>query len=267
MALPLFAHRAGRIAAAFVLAACSVSVHAQASRTWVSGVGDDANPCSRTAPCKTWAGAISKTAAGGEINALDAGGFGTVTITKAITLDGGAGQVSGITSPGATGVNVNAGVNDHVILRNLSINGLGNTNNPGVKGVRFIAGKSLRLQNVQIERFSQSCISIEHGASAVAVQILNSVMTNCDNGLSVVSTATPPGPATVSVERSRFLFNTTTGVLASGTGALVQLSGSTVFGNALGLSAVSQAGITSSGNNQTQGNTINGAFTGTTASN
>ena len=55
--------------------------HAQASRTWVSGVGDDANPCSRTAPCKTFAGAISKTATGGEINCIDPGGFGAVTIT------------------------------------------------------------------------------------------------------------------------------------------------------------------------------------------
>src|SRR4051795_2414546 len=60
---------------------------AQATRTWVSGVGDDANPCSRTAPCKTWAGAISKTAVGGEIDAMDDGGFGAVTITKAITID------------------------------------------------------------------------------------------------------------------------------------------------------------------------------------
>src|SRR3989440_249753 len=61
--------------------------HAQATRTWVSGVGDDANPCSRTAPCKTFAGAISKTAAGGEINCLDPGGFGAVTITKSIAID------------------------------------------------------------------------------------------------------------------------------------------------------------------------------------
>src|SRR5687768_12498119 len=59
---------------------------AQATRTWVSGVGDDANPCSRTAPCKTFAGAISKTAAGGEINCLDPGGFGGVTITKSISI-------------------------------------------------------------------------------------------------------------------------------------------------------------------------------------
>jgi hypothetical protein len=63
---------------------------AQATRTWVSGVGDDANPCSRTAPCKTFAGAISKTAPGGEIDALDPGGFGALTITKSITIDGAA---------------------------------------------------------------------------------------------------------------------------------------------------------------------------------
>jgi hypothetical protein len=51
---------------------------AQAARTWVSGVGNDANPCSRTAPCKTFAGAISKTATGGEISVLDPGGYGGV---------------------------------------------------------------------------------------------------------------------------------------------------------------------------------------------
>jgi len=63
------------------------SASAQASRTWVSGVGDDANPCSRTAPCKTFAGSISKTVAGGEIDCLDPGGFGALTITKAVTID------------------------------------------------------------------------------------------------------------------------------------------------------------------------------------
>ena len=65
----------------------SILAQAQATRTWVSGVGDDVNPCSRTAPCKTFAGAISKTAAGGEINCLDPGGFGAVTITKSMTID------------------------------------------------------------------------------------------------------------------------------------------------------------------------------------
>src|ERR1035437_2258264 len=75
----------------------SAPASAQATRTWISGVGDDANPCSRTAPCKTFPGAISKTAAGGEIDALDPGGFGAVTITKSITIDGsGAGTMAGI---------------------------------------------------------------------------------------------------------------------------------------------------------------------------
>src|SRR5688500_34309 len=109
------------IVLALTLAFASVA-QAQATRTWVSGVGDDVNPCSRTAPCKTWAGAISKTAAGGEINALDAGGFGSVTITKAITIDGGESFAS-ILASGTNGVTINAASTDTVTLRNLDING------------------------------------------------------------------------------------------------------------------------------------------------
>src|SRR5437762_12810928 len=92
----------------------AASVQAQATRTWVSGVGDDANPCSRTAPCKTYAGAISKTAAGGEISTLDPGGFGAVTITKSITINGD-GTLAGILAAGTNGVIINAGVNDVVV--------------------------------------------------------------------------------------------------------------------------------------------------------
>src|SRR5579864_6919239 len=107
---------------------------AQASRTWVSGVGDDANPCSRTAPCKTWAGAISKTAPGGEMDALDPGGFGALTITKAITIDGGGGQVASVLVSGTNGINVQAGASDTVILRNLRFDGLANS---GLSGINF----------------------------------------------------------------------------------------------------------------------------------
>src|SRR2546429_9037947 len=104
-----------------MLLAClfvTLSAFGQATRTWVSVVGDDVNPCSRTAPCKTFAGAISRTAAGGEIDALDPGGFGAVTITKAITIDG-AGTNASILASGFTGVIINAGAADVVILRNL----------------------------------------------------------------------------------------------------------------------------------------------------
>src|SRR5579884_2720276 len=96
----------------------------QASRTWVSGVGDDANPCSRTAPCKTFAGAISKTASGGEIDALDPGGYGAVTITKSITIDGGGGQVASVLVAGTNGIVIAAGASDVVTLRNLRLEGL-----------------------------------------------------------------------------------------------------------------------------------------------
>src|SRR5918992_485520 len=112
--------------------ACSSAAHAQATRTWVSGVGDDVNPCSRTAPCKTYAGAISKTATGGEISVLDPGGFGTLTMTKSITVDGGTGQGWGSTLAALTsGFIINDALSATpqtaiVILRNLSINGNGN---------------------------------------------------------------------------------------------------------------------------------------------
>src|SRR3989440_11782730 len=107
-----------------VLVFGTAMMSAQATRTWVSGVGDDANPCSRTAPCKTFAGAISKTAAGGEIDALDPGGFGALTITKSITIDGGGGQVASVLVAGTNGIVVSAGANDVVTLRNIRINGI-----------------------------------------------------------------------------------------------------------------------------------------------
>src|SRR5881628_573940 len=98
--------------------------NAQATRTWVSGVGDDANPCSRTAPCKTFAGAISKTATGGEINVLDPGGFGAVTITKSITISS-EGFEAGVLVSGTNAIIVNAGNTANVVLRGLDIEGLG----------------------------------------------------------------------------------------------------------------------------------------------
>jgi hypothetical protein len=119
--------------------------NAQATRTWVSGVGDDANPCSRTAPCKTFPGAISKTAAGGEISVLDQGSYGAVTITKAMTINGD-GVLAGILNVGANGITVNAGANDVVYIRNVSINGAGS----GVNGIRYLAGKALHVENCNI---------------------------------------------------------------------------------------------------------------------
>src|SRR5260370_13215271 len=111
----------GLITVAWLIIGTS-SANAQASRTWVSGVGDDANPCTRTAPCKTFAGAFSKTAPGSEIDALDPGGFGSVTITKPITIDGGGGQVASVLVAGTNGIRVAPGASRALSLRNLPIN-------------------------------------------------------------------------------------------------------------------------------------------------
>ena len=150
--------------------------YGQASRTWVSGVGDDANPCSRTAPCKTFAGAISKTAAGGEIDALDPAGYGALTITKAITIDGGGGQVASVLVAGTNGIVVQAGPNDVVILRNLRFNGIGS----GLNGIRFLSGKDLNVENCYIFGFTQNGldIALNQASPQPSVHVYHSVFKN-----------------------------------------------------------------------------------------
>jgi hypothetical protein len=136
----------------------------------VSGVGDDVNPCSRTAPCKTFAGAISKTAAGGEIDALDPGGFGAVTVTKSILIDGTTGAGFGsILASGVNGVNVNdsatATPNTIIVrLRNLSINGAGTT--LGLNGVNFTSGATVHVENCVIRNFSGTGIKVATNTAA-----------------------------------------------------------------------------------------------------
>ena len=171
-------------------------MYGQASRTWVSGVGDDANPCSRTAPCKTFAGAISKTAAGGEIDALDPAGYGAVTITKAITIDGGGGQVASVLVSGTNGIVVQAGPSDVVILRNLRINGIGT----GINGIRFLAGKALIVDKCEIFGFTTNGVDIALGASASAYVTDTNIQNLGGTGIRATTTA---GVVTVSVDKVR----------------------------------------------------------------
>jgi hypothetical protein len=187
----------------------SSTAHAQASRTWVSGVGDDANPCSRTAPCKTFAGAISKTAPGGEIDALDPGGFGAVTITKAITIDGGGGAVASVLVAGTNGIIVQAGPNDVVTLRNLRINGIGT----GLNGIRFLAGAALIVDRCDIFGFTGNGVDINRSSNGTAL-VKDSTFANIGNvGVNAVTTT---GLVLVEVSRSSFAGNFANGVFTSG---------------------------------------------------
>ncbi|HEX5705404.1 MAG TPA: right-handed parallel beta-helix repeat-containing protein [Pyrinomonadaceae bacterium] len=207
------------VIATFLCAFASMA-QAQATRTWVSGVGDDVNPCSRTAPCKTFAGAISKTANNGEIDALDPGGFGAVTITKSITIDGthGAGFGS-ILAAGTNGVNVNDGAtatpNTIIVnLRNLSIQGAGT----GFDGIRFVAGKALHVEGCVISGFRGNG-------------------TNSD-GIDIALTGLATGNQNVRVTNTTITRNTGNGIRASNTavggGVLVTVDNSSFDGNARG---------------------------------
>jgi hypothetical protein len=186
-------------AIALVALALPASAFGQASRTWVSGVGDDVNPCSRTAPCKTFAGAISKTAAAGEINVLDPGGFGAVTINKSITIDGENTQ-SGIVVSGGNGVNVAAGVNDRVMLKGLNIDGLNNTGGTalGQNGIRVTQASRVKVQNTRIFSFGRSGIDYVP-TNNNAKLILSNVRShdNAGDGLLVAPTTATGVVATV----------------------------------------------------------------------
>ena len=216
----------------FAVAACicamSSAAQAQATRTWVSGLGDDANPCSRTAPCKTFAGAYSRTAAGGEIDAIDPGGYGTISIGHALTIDGGGGQVASILASGTTGVNVNAGSNDYVTLRNLRINGTSQYISPGITGIKFNTGGVLNVQNCVIEGFTSFGIDFEPSSGSKGdLHVDNSIIQAGNTGGIVVSGNTATNRASIS--NSSILNNGTFGV-KSGLNSRVQITNSMVAG-------------------------------------
>lgn len=294
-------HKFLAVLATFAALLAAQPLFAQATRTWISGVGDDANPCSRTAPCKTWAGAISKTAAQGEINALDSGGFGAVTITKSITLSGDS-TMAGVLVAATNGITINAGATDVVHLRNIVINGLGSIGGSLV-GVRVLQAGLVTLENLQIFGFSTHGVDLAPAASLVTaplnVSLHNVKIRQSTDGNAPVVAGVPtasgvqvdgtlrkvilsagdlhiqgmPGSATIGVNAlgnasvdlhgSRINFTSTAGVSATGASAVVRLSDTSINGNAVGLSTASGGQIVSYNNNRLRGNTTDGAPTST----
>ena len=180
----------------FTLSFAAVA-QAQATRTWVSGVGDDLNPCSRTAPCKTFAGAISKTASNGEINCLDPGGFGAVTITKSITIDCEDTQGS-ILASGTTGVIVNIAAADTiktVRLRGLSINGSGSGAITGIRGINVSSANTAAVKLFVDEVFIQNFLNegILFNAPGGDLVVRDSLITNCAGNAGVRTLSTLAG--------------------------------------------------------------------------
>ena len=272
--------------------------NAQATRTWVSGVGDDANPCSRTAPCKTFAGAISKTATTGEISVLDPGGFGALTITKSITVNGD-GTLAGILAASTTGIIVNAANTSVVYLRNITINGAGN----GLNGVRYLAGKELHVENCAIYGFGGTGAGNGNGIIAALsttgnLFVRNTTIFNCAaSGINIstsagfaISTmdgisleALPTGliignNAFVTVRNSVIAQSTSTGISIGGSNSsgniencilnnnptaisvstTLNLTGSLVENNTTGVATSGSPTLRSGGNNRFLGNGSDG---------
>jgi hypothetical protein len=196
----------------------SAPAHAQATRTWVSGVGDDANPCSRTAPCKTFAGAISKTVSGGEISVLDPGGFGAVTITKSISITNDGVGEAGVLVAGTNGIVIAAGTGDVVNLRGLIIDG---SPLSSLNGVRILSAKAVHVQNCVIKNFSGGFgIDVAATAGTVEVFVNDTVLSNNGNGQTGDGVlAQPSGGASSRVVLNRVTANGNTfGVRVDGTG-------------------------------------------------
>jgi hypothetical protein len=327
MLTPLLRTLAAGISVAAATLTYSAPAAAQATRTWVSGEGDDVNPCSRTSPCKTFAGAISKTAAGGEIDCLDPGGFGTLTITKSITIDCSGTFGSTLNSGGINGFVINDSATAtpgtaKVILRGVSINGAGTT--PGLNGIRFISGASLVVEHALIQnsmsgwgisfqptaaaRLSVRDVLIVNngsgsvgggiliqptGANGSAVASLDNVSMkeNSNGGLKIdttglssaagvkatlrnsdiaqsgggVAVVVPGGASSASLLiQDSSVSNNGAGIIGNGVGATIRVSGTAITNNGTGLVVAAGSSVLTFGDNLLSGNTVNGAFAGST---
>ena len=287
-----FALSFGFLVGTVALSLSTVAAQAQATRTWVSGEGDDVNSCSRVAPCQTFAGALARTATNGIINCLDGGGFGTVTITKSVTIDCHE-ELGSILASGSTGITVNipTGVATDTLrtvrIRNLRIDGVGSNGRSGITGIRILAAASVIVEDTLIQNFTQGGISVAPTTPALDLTIHDSMIgENAGGGLILTAAAGRSITATLdnvrltgNVTAGISLTKTTTGTIVAnvtdsqiengsnfgirsvGAGALVRLSGSAVTGNATGLSAITSGQIISLRNNLVLGNTADGAFT------
>ncbi|WCM92956.1 IPTL-CTERM sorting domain-containing protein [Acidovorax sp. NCPPB 2350] len=257
------AGRALRALALLALATTSLGASAQALRTWVSGVGDDANPCARTAPCRTFGAALARTASGGEIDVLDAGAFDflygnngnngtadTVTyqplvIDKPVTIDGG-GRIAGLgplapedttafvttiaSQQDAIVIDLPPGAMGPVTLRNLSLHGAGGT---GRHGIRVASASAVSLQNVDVAHFAQDCLRVDAAAAGAQIDASGSSFTHCGSGVAA------DGAAVINLAGSAVAMNSGTGVIARNAQAVVLAQEAVVSGNSQNSSLLS----------------------------
>ena len=201
------------IASALTTVSFVAPASAQATRTWVSGTGDDVNPCSRTAPCKTFAGAISKTASPGEINCIDAGGFGAVTINKALSIRC-LNTEAGVLVAGTNAIVVAAGTTDNVMLEGLDIEGL-SPPNASLNGVLINSGLNVHILNCKIHGFNGQGVQMVSSTNGGRVVIQDSQIVRNTGGVNVQN----PAGVTISAAVVRSLIDTNTSFALQANGA------------------------------------------------
>jgi hypothetical protein len=216
---------------------------AQATRTWVSGVGDDANPCSRTAPCKTFAGAISKTANGGEINCLDPGGFGGVTITKSLTIKCHYTE-GGVLVSGTNAIVINAANTDTITLRGLDINGIGVGAQTSLSGVKVLNASKVNLVDNEIYRFQSGVTIVPAPATANTTRTVLRGNHIHDNGIGVINAPGNNNAVTVATLRYNDIQGNTCGVSSSAFGTNASTPTTTTCGANSAASGINQVAAT-----------------------
>ncbi len=259
---------------ALVILTLAASSAAQAqTRTWVSGTGNDADPCSFTAPCKTFAGALLKTSMNGEISVKDSGAYSTVSINKSITIDG-HDNFASILGTGTTGIIINltdpADTKKTVRLRNLNLQGSGGaTAGPGIIGIRILAASKVYIEDCLIEGFEGAGaapngrgISDERTAANQLFVTNTTVRNNRVNGIAIAPSSGTPALTAV-LDNVRVYGNGNSGILAN---AKVIIMNSNVSGNG-------NAGVHANGGNADvsiertvlAGNTNHGVYSGPSA--
>lgn len=228
---------------------------AQATRTWVSGVGDDANPCSRTAPCKTFAGAISKTATNGEINTLDPGGFGGVTITKSITINACPSGVGGVLVSGTNAIVVNALTTSTVTLRCLDINGL----TTSLNAIRVLQAKSVKIFDSEIYGFTRNAIDVENSNAGLKVVAARNILRD-NTGAGVMVAPTLSAANAVVVVRNNDIVDNGCGVVAAQFGVDPAFNFATNCGTRNSASGISSVALVQDFDNSIAGQATAGIF-------
>jgi len=136
------------VAVIAVVINASPAAYAEAARTFVSGQGTDTGACPVTSPCRSFAYAVTQTAASGEIVVLNSAGYGPVTIAQSLTITNPGGVEAGVTATsGSNAITIDTTAASTITLRGLTLEGGGAGLN-GINVTPSLPGSGSSLLNI-----------------------------------------------------------------------------------------------------------------------